>query len=211
MRPDRFHPPPWHNHTGRWHGRFSYKRRFLFMRFAGFLVIATLGVWLGLGFLAFVITRQAGYQGNMVLPLWLASCGAGLIIPLILLGAASRVFRSLGGPLATIMVAADAVADGDLSVQVPEHYPGEFGQLARSFNRMTRELANAEQQRRNLTADVAHELRTPLHILQGNLEAILDGVYEPGADQINAMLDETRLMARLVDDLRTMSLAESGQ
>lgn len=68
-----------------------------------------------------------------------------------------------------------------------------------------------DQLRRNLTADVAHELRTPLHIIQGNLEGILDGVYEPSIDHINATLEETRLLARLVDDLRTLSLAEAGQ
>jgi two-component system sensor histidine kinase BaeS len=76
---------------------------------------------------------------------------------------------------------------------------------------MIEELERADQQRRNLTADVAHELRTPLHIIQGNLEGVLDGVYEPTSEHINATLDETRLLARLVDDLRTLSLAEAGQ
>jgi two-component system OmpR family sensor kinase/two-component system sensor histidine kinase BaeS len=72
-------------------------------------------------------------------------------------------------------------------------------------------LDRAEQQRRNLTADIAHELRTPLHIIQGNLEGVLDGVYEPTEEHINTTLDETRLLARLVEDLRTLSLAEADQ
>jgi two-component system OmpR family sensor kinase/two-component system sensor histidine kinase BaeS len=76
---------------------------------------------------------------------------------------------------------------------------------------MVEELEQADRQRRHLTADVAHELRTPLHIIQGNLEGILDGVYEPYEEHINATLEETRLLARLVDDLRTLSLAEAGQ
>jgi two-component system sensor histidine kinase BaeS len=76
---------------------------------------------------------------------------------------------------------------------------------------MTEELERTEQQRRNLTADVAHELRTPVHIIRGNLEGILDGVYEPTGEHIEATLEETRLLARLVDDLRTLSLAETGQ
>jgi signal transduction histidine kinase len=76
---------------------------------------------------------------------------------------------------------------------------------------MVEELEQADRQRRHLTADVAHELRTPLHIIQGNLEGILDGVYEPSEEHINATLEETRLLARLVDDLRTLSLAEAGQ
>jgi two-component system sensor histidine kinase BaeS len=76
---------------------------------------------------------------------------------------------------------------------------------------MLGELERAEQQRRNLTADIAHELRTPLHIIQGNLEGILDGVYQPTPEHINTTLEETKLLARLVNDLQTLSLAESGQ
>jgi two-component system OmpR family sensor kinase/two-component system sensor histidine kinase BaeS len=122
-----------------------------------------------------------------------------------------RTFRGVTTPLADVMAAADAVAEGNLGVRVDAHATGDFGRLARSFNHMTEELERADQQRRNLTADVAHELRTPLHIIQGNLEGILDGVYEPTAEHVGATLDETRLLARLVDDLRTLSLAEAGQ
>jgi signal transduction histidine kinase len=76
---------------------------------------------------------------------------------------------------------------------------------------MASELQRAEQVRRNLTADVAHELRTPLHIIQGNLEGVLDGVYEPTPAHINDTLEETQLLARLVDDLQILSLAEMGE
>jgi two-component system OmpR family sensor kinase/two-component system sensor histidine kinase BaeS len=134
-----------------------------------------------------------------------------LAMPLLAGLVARHAFRDIATPLAGVMAAADRVAEGDLSTRVPERGPGDFGQLAKSFNRMTEELERADQQRRNLTADVAHELRTPLHIIQGNLEGILDGVYEPTAEHINTTLDETRLLARLVDDLRTLSLAEAGQ
>ena len=120
-------------------------------------------------------------------------------------------FRRYGTPVVDVMAAAEAVAEGDLSVRVREDRPGELGRLARSFNRMTGELERAEQQRRNLTADVAHELRTPLHIIQGNLEGLLDRVYQPTPEHINATLEETRLLARLVEDLQTLSLAEAGQ
>jgi signal transduction histidine kinase len=109
------------------------------------------------------------------------------------------------------MAAADEVAEGDFSVRVPEKGSGEFGRLARSFNRMVAELERADQQRRNLTADVAHELRTPIHIIQGNLEGIADGVYQPTDEQIESLLNETRQLSRLVEDLRTLSLAEAGQ
>jgi two-component system OmpR family sensor kinase/two-component system sensor histidine kinase BaeS len=131
---------------------------------------------------------------------------------LLLMGlGAGWAFRRYGAPLVEVMAAADAVAEGDLSVRVGEAAPGELGRLALSFNRMTAELERAEQQRRNLTADVAHELRTPLHIIQGNLEGVLDGVYQPTPEHIQATLEETRLLGRLVDDLQTLSLAEAGQ
>ncbi len=83
--------------------------------------------------------------------------------------------------------------------------------LAHAFNRMTAELELADRRRRNLTADVAHELRTPLHVIQGNLEGVLDGVYEPSHAHIEATLAETRQLARLIEDLRVLSLAEAGE
>ncbi len=140
-------------------------------------------------------------------------CGLSLVLPLLAAVLAARAFRGIATPLADVMAAANAVAEGDLSVRVPvsEHGSHEFSRLAESFNHMTEELEHADQQRRNLTADVAHELRTPLHIIQGNLEGILDDVYEPTAEHITATLDETRALARLVDDLRLLSLAEAGQ
>jgi two-component system OmpR family sensor kinase/two-component system sensor histidine kinase BaeS len=147
----------------------------------------------------------------MAVLVWAGGCGLSLAMPLLAAALARRAFRDIATPLADVMSAADAVAEGDLSVRVPARGPHEFGRLARSFNRMIAELERADQQRRNLTADVAHELRTPLHIIQGNLEGVLDGVYEPTADHIGATLEETRLLTRLVEDLRTLSLAEAGQ
>lgn len=127
-------------------------------------------------------------------------------------GALGRLgFRRFGRPFAQIMAATDAVAQGDLAVRMDEDGPEPVRAMARSFNHMTSELARAEQQRRNLTADIAHELRNPLHIIQGNLEGMLDGVYEPNRETLGATLEETRLLARLVADLQTLSLAEAGQ
>jgi signal transduction histidine kinase len=96
-------------------------------------------------------------------------------------------------------------------VRVPDDDSPQFGELIKRFNKMVGELDRAEQQRRNLTADIAHELRTPLHIIQGNLEGVLDGVYQPTPEHIDNTLDETRLLTRLVNDLQTLSLAETGQ
>ena len=138
-------------------------------------------------------------------------CGAPLAFMLVVSLIAGWAFRRIGTPFADIMSATDAIAKGDLSVRLRDKNPGELGALARRFNNMVTELERAEQQRRNLTADIAHELRTPLHIIQGDLEGMLDGVYEPTPENLTDILDETRLLARLVDDLQTLSLAEAGQ
>ena len=213
----RPHPPwaPWprdHGFPRRPRAR-RLERRFLFLRFAGvfgFIALLMLG---GMAALAFLFTRLFGGSGQTAVLVWVGGCGLSLALPLLAGLVARRAFRDIATPLADVMAAADAVAGGDLSVRVPvsEHGPHEFSRLAQSFNHMTEELEQADQRRRNLTADVAHELRTPLHIIQGNLEGILDGVYAPSAEHIGATLDETRTLARLVDDLRTLSLAEAGQ
>jgi two-component system OmpR family sensor kinase/two-component system sensor histidine kinase BaeS len=167
----------------------------------------------GMAALAFLFVRLLGGHGRVAVLVWIAGIGFALALPTLAAKMAMEAFRGIATPLADVMSAADAVAEGDLSVRVrePTHGSNTFRRLARSFNRMVEELQRADQQRRNLTADVAHELRTPLHIIQGNLEGILDDVYEPTGEHITATLEETRALARLVDDLRTLSLAEAGQ
>ncbi|MEM7343523.1 MAG: HAMP domain-containing sensor histidine kinase [Chloroflexota bacterium] len=192
-------------------GDWRKKRRFLFFRFAAVFGVMTLLVVGGMAAVAFLMTRVLGGTGQTAILVWITGCGLSLTFPILAMSLGMRAFRRIATPLANVMAAADTVAEGDFAVEVPEQGPGEFRRLARSFNRMTAELARADEQRRNLTADVAHELRTPLHIIQGNLEGILDGVYEPTSDHIEATLDETRLLARLVADLRVLSLAEAGQ
>lgn len=137
-------------------------------------------------------------------------CVSAVLFSAIIFSVTRRIFKNIASPLGEVMDAAEAVAEGDLSARVPEPR-GAFRQLSSSFNRMADELERADNQRRNLTADVAHELRNPLHILQGSLEGVLDGIYEPDEEQIRSMLDETRLLSRLVDDLQTLSLADAGQ
>ena len=174
----------------------------------GFIVLLLVG---GIGALAFLITRLFGGDGQTAAAVWIA--GLGLVFGLPVLGVflAGRAFGRIAVPLADLMSAADSVAAGDLSVRVRERRRGVFDRLAGSFNRMVEELERTDQLRKNLTADVAHELRTPLQVVQGNLEGIVDGVYEPTSEHINSTLEETHLLARLVDDLGTLSLAESGQ
>ncbi|NJN43287.1 MAG: HAMP domain-containing histidine kinase [Anaerolineae bacterium] len=142
---------------------------------------------------------------------WLSGCSFVLALGWLFGWGVRRAFRGIATPLGNVMEAADAVADGNLRIRVPERGTPEFRQLARSFNRMVTELERSDEQRRNLTADVAHELRTPLHIIQGNLEGVLDGVYEPTPRTSRSYPDETRALARLVEDLRLLSLAEAEQ
>ncbi len=199
--------PGWRWRRNEWHA----KRRFFFLRFMGFFALMLMLLLGGMAALAALITRLAGGDGQVALLVWVGGCGLALALPMLALALGARVFRSYALPLADIMEAADAVAAGDLRVQVAERGSSDFKRLAQSFNRMTAELARVDQQRRNLTADVAHELRTPLHIIQGNLEGILDGVYDATPEQIDATLQEARQLARLVDDLRTLSLAEANE
>jgi signal transduction histidine kinase len=137
--------------------------------------------------------------------------GAGIVLLAIAgIAFALRSLRAAAAPLGSMLEAAERVAGGDYGVQVAESGPGEVCALIRSFNTMTERLQVADEQRRNLLADVSHELRTPLTIIQGNLEGLLDGIYPADQDHINAILDETRVLARMIDDLRTLSMAESG-
>ncbi len=119
--------------------------------------------------------------------------------------------RNLTAPLQRLATAARAVARRDFSQRVRVEGSDEMAEVARSFNEMTATLEKSEQQRRNLVADVAHELRTPLSVVQGNLRAILDDVYPLEKTEISRLYDETRLLSRLVDDLRELALADAGQ
>jgi len=193
-----------------WAGR---RRRpgLLFLRLAGVFGFLALLVTGSLALGIFLLTRLTGGDGRTATLVWIGACGLLALLPLLTWRLGALAFRGFAHPLANLMSAADAVAAGDLSVRVPVGNRGPFGHLASAFNRMVTELQQADQRRRNLTADVAHELRTPLQIIQGNLEGVLDGVYEATPEHISATLDETRLLARLVEDLRVLSQAEAGQ
>jgi two-component system sensor histidine kinase BaeS len=206
-------PGSWHHDPRfhRWPQVRRHKQRFLLVRFVGGLTVFALLVAGGMALLSWLLTGILGGSGQTAAVFWTVGIVLVLGFPLLAAGLALRAFRGFATPLVDVMAAADAVAEGDLSVRVPVRGTGEFARLARSFNRMAEELERADQQRRNLTADVAHELRTPLQIIQGNLEGVLDGVYEPTAEHLEATLEETRLLTRLVEDLRTLSLAEAGQ
>jgi len=136
---------------------------------------------------------------------------AALLAAALSLALGIAISRLLTAPLGRLTRAAGAVAAGDLSQRVDVRSHDEIGELGSAFNGMTASLAEAEALRKNLMADVAHELRTPLTVVQGNLQAILDGVYPLEMAQVHTLYDETRLLARLVDDLHDLALADAGQ
>lgn len=136
---------------------------------------------------------------------------AGLAASLAALALGSLLFRQIVSPVQRLTSAAQRVAAGDLEQRIEVKSQDEIGQLATAFNQMADSLARDQELRRNLMADVAHELRTPLSIIQGNLEAMLDGVLPASPEEIASLRDETALLARLVSDLRLLSLAEAGQ
>jgi two-component system OmpR family sensor kinase len=130
--------------------------------------------------------------------------GLGLLLVL-------AVSRSMTAPLQRLADAARAVAGRDFGHRVEVDGSAEMAAVARSFNDMAAALQQSERQRQNMVADLAHELRSPLSVVQGNLRAILDDVYPLDKAEVARLYDETRLLSRLVDDLRDLALADAGQ
>ncbi len=122
---------------------------------------------------------------------------------------AGRAFHRMAMPVGNLMAALGRVADGDLATRVSEHGPREARTLTRAFNAMAERLQRQEAQRRGLLMDISHELRTPLAVLQGNLEGMLDGVYPRDDAHLAVVLEETQVLARLIEDLHTVTQAES--
>ncbi len=136
------------------------------------------------------------------------SGGAALAVALVL---GALLVRGITRPLAQLTAASRAVASGDLGARVPARSRDEVGQLASAFNQMAADLARAEEARRQQAADIAHELRTPLTVIQGQMEALADGIFPADAEHLEPVLAQTQLLNRLVEDLRTLSLADAGQ
>jgi signal transduction histidine kinase len=121
------------------------------------------------------------------------------------------LFRQIVAPVRAMTTAAQSIADGDLEQRVSVSTSDELGQLARAFNQMADALDRNRILRRNMIADIAHELKTPLSVLRANLEAMIDGVLPTSPEEITVLHNETTLLSRLISDLRLLSLAEAGQ
>ena len=114
-------------------------------------------------------------------------------------------------PVGKLVDAAARLSSGDYSVRVPDVEGGPMRQVVRSFNGMAERLEQSAEQRRRLLADVGHELRTPLTVIQGELEAMADGIHPLDRAHLEMLMDETRMLSRLIDDLRVLSLSEAGE
>lgn len=208
----RNRPPWWDENTpfppeGNWHPN---RRRFMWRFGFLFLLLALLAC--GAFTLLFWILALSFSQPNLppafnlVRPLGLGA----FLIALVILAFTIRAFRRAVEPVGEVIDAAQRVADGDYTTRVQERGPREVRGLTRAFNAMTARLQSNDAQRRRLLADVSHELRTPLSVIQGNLEGMLDGVYPLDRTHLEPVLDETRQLSLLIEDLSTLALAESG-
>lgn len=140
-----------------------------------------------------------------------SSVRAAVITALVGLAMAVILGYFLYKPIRALEKAAANLAKGDLTQRVSETGPAETANLGKAFNSMAGELEKADQTRRNMTADIAHELRTPLAVQQANLEAMLDGVYPLDKKNIQVVLDQNHTLRLLVEDLRLLSLVDAGE
>ncbi len=195
---------------------------FLVVSAAGIALAAILAYRAGNSQLNTFITHMGGMGGMMGQPvtqarqdylngisgyLW-AGGAAGVVLSLVL----GWVFsRQIAQPLDRIAEAAHKVAGGNLEQKIDTMGYREIHDLGTSFNDMAATLRQDRDLRRNMIADIAHELRTPISVLQGNIEGIIDGVLPDKRETLDILHAETLELARLVEDLRTLSLAETGQ
>lgn len=126
-------------------------------------------------------------------------------------GATALAYRRISRPVSELLGAADRLSQGDYEVNVRPDGPRELRALTRTFNQLAARLADSEAQRRRFVADVTHELRTPLAVLQSGIEAQIDGIHPRDDRHLTSLLEETQLLGRLIDDLHTLALADAGR
>jgi len=158
--------------------------------------------------LLWLVLSAAGVVGSA--PFARVVSGAGLLLGVLAVLGATRAMRRLTLPAGQLVEAAKRIEAGDYSARVPVRGPSDLRSLARAFNAMSGRLEADEVRRRSVLADVAHELRTPLTIIRGQAEGIADGVYAAEPEQMAPILAATRTLEVLVDDLRTLALADAG-
>ena len=182
------------------------RARFMSRMFA-FAVMAltffSIFVWLVVSVVTGIMNVVTGGSPNAFVVI-----GAVFLVLFVFFGArsAGRIAR----PLGDLIEAAEHVERGDYTTRLRARGPREVRKLANAFNAISARLEGSENERRRLLADVTHELRTPLTVIQGNLEALIDGVRPTDEAHLRAILEDTHVLERLIDDLRTISVAEAG-
>lgn len=164
-------------------------------------VLSTLATWVAAALLG-VLAQSAAPSAVTAVAIVVVLAAAILVT--------ARIVVRAARPLGEIAEATGRLADGEPGVRVRARGPRPVRGLAASFNTMAERLDRTRDDRRALLADVTHELRTPLTVVQGGLEAMLDGVHPADAAHLAPLLAETAVMRRLLDDLRTLSLADAG-
>lgn len=158
-------------------------------------------------FISFSVQRRFNVVRGAIFPVALISC----VLAIFLVVVAVLLVRRFVNPLADVIYAARSVADGKLDTRIPTHGSQDLRSLSESFNEMASSLERNDRERRDMLADIAHELRTPLSVIRGRLEGIIDGIYTADGGQVSLALEQTYLLERLVDDLRLLTLAETRQ
>ena len=151
--------------------------------------------------------REQQYLVTLDKLIWragLAAIGLALLVGALLASTMTHPVREL-------TAAIRAMRHGPLQQEVPVRSRDELGTLTTAFNRLSADLAQANESRRQMTADITHDLRTPLTVLSGYIEALRDGVLPPSRERFDTMYAEAQHLQRLVDDLRTLSLADAGE
>jgi two-component system OmpR family sensor kinase/two-component system sensor histidine kinase BaeS len=162
----------------------------------GYLVIA-----------AYSLALRFGFIRAILFPIVFIA----LLLAMFLGVVALLLTRRFVNPLADVIYAARQVANGDLKTRIPTRGPQDLRSLSNSFNEMAASLERSDRERRDMLADIAHELRTPLSVIRGRLEGIVDGIYSDSGTQVSMALEQAYLLQRLVDDLRLLTLAETRE
>lgn len=163
--------------------------------------------WMGDSWMGMTSQPATNFMGNLGRTLWVAGI-VGVLLAIVL---GALFTQYIVAPLGQVSAAAKRVAKGDFHHRVNVRGSTELTELGESFNSMAETLKHDRELRQNTMADIAHELRTPLSVLQANIEGMQDGVLEKSPENLESLHQETLTLSRLIEDLRTLSLAESGQ
>lgn len=156
-------------------------------------------------------TSKGKMEENFITSIQIANMKAGMLATILALAAGIYFSRRISKPLVVLSEAARKIANRELSHRVPIYTKDEIGEVGGAFNKMAESLEHNELLRKNLIADVAHELRTPLSILRGNLELLQEDVIQPSPQVFASLHEESIRISRLVDDLQSLSHADAGE